>query len=231
MPKSEEAMRKLRSERFARAQAALPEAQRLNNRTDLALRSEKAFAFGTRYRYGAACKWFQQFMEDCHPELYDPKYFETEGGPIYTTETFKAYAVYLSQTKGGRINDKPKVNTIIATLRTLFLLIERRRYCSIPKVHKEDVENFVTDALKDQEGLTTASLAKPLALVEDTSHILSVLYSPAYLATFADMRIVFNMTLFINLMIDAAGRGGDMLFNRGEQQHGKYFSSWEHWLT
>jgi hypothetical protein len=70
--------------------------------------------------------------------------------------------------------------------------------------------------LKDQEGLTTAMLVKPLATAESTRYIFSVLYSPSYLVTFLEMRIVFNITLFINLMVDVANRGGDMLDNPGK---------------
>jgi hypothetical protein len=71
-------------------------------------------------------------------------------------------------------------------------------------------------------------LVKPVALADDTSYILSVLCSTSYLATFTNMRVALNMMLYINLMIDAARRGGDMLLSPGEHQHEKYFSSWKY---
>ena len=225
MPDSKELARKRRSEQFVKTQAALPEDQRLENLSDLALPSERVFALGTIDRHDSARRWFQEFMEDCQPDLYDPKYFETHGSPLYKPETFKAYAVYLSRSRRGLINDKPTVRTILDILATLFTQIERKRRCQMLKADKQDVKNFVENDLKNQEGLTTAILDKPLALANDTSYILSVLCSTTYLATFTNMRIVLNMALYINLMIDAAGRGGDMLFTPGKHQHKKYFSS------
>jgi hypothetical protein len=98
----------------------------------------------------------------------------------------------------------------------LWVQIERNRRSPFLKADKEDIRNFVRTDLKEQEGLTNAMLMKPLAMTEDTSYIFKLLYSTAYLATFLEMRIVFNITLFINLMVDAANRGGDMLDNPGE---------------
>jgi len=214
--KSAADLRKERLERFTKAQAALPEAQRLENRTDLALPSVRAYAYSTNYQHEAACRWFQEFMEACQPELYDQKYFETQGEVMYRPETFKAYTVYLSQTRSGRINDKPSVNTILSMISILFTQIQKKRRCVLLPADKDDVKNFIRNALKNQEGLTTAMLVKPVAFAEDTSYLFSVLYSTAYLATFSEMRIVLNLSLYINLMIDAAGRGGDMLFSPGE---------------
>lgn len=152
-------------------------------------------------------------MKDNLPDQYNEKYFETRGPAIYPPSVFKSYAVYLAQSRPGRINTKIAVTSIISILSQLFTQIERQRRCQLLKVDKDDVQTFVRYDLKDQEGLTTAMLAKPLATAEDTSYIFSVLYSPSYLVTFLEMRIVFNITLFINLMVDAANRGGDMLDN------------------
>lgn len=137
---------------------------------------------------------------------------------MYRPETFKAYTVYLSQTRSGRINDKISVNTILSMISILSTQIQKKRRCVLLQADKDDVKNFITNALKNQEGLTTAMLVKPVAFAEDTSYLFSVLYSVAYLATFSEMRIVLNISLYINLMIDAAGRGGDMLFSPGEWQ-------------
>jgi hypothetical protein len=182
MPRSAEGMHKVRAERFAKTQAALPEAQRLENRTDLALTSERVFAISTERNHEAARRWFQEYMKDCQPELYDSTYFETRGGSIYMLETFKAYAVYLSQTGVGLINDKLTVRTIQTILRDLFVQIERRRSCQFLKADKEDVKNFVENDLKNQEGLTTAMLSKPVVFAEYTFYILSVLYSRDFTA-------------------------------------------------
>jgi hypothetical protein len=77
---------------------------------------------------------------------------------------------------------------------------------------------------KHQEGLAPLMLGKPVALAEFTSFLLSILYLIPYLTTFENMRIVFNITLSINLMIDAAGRGEEMPFNRGEPRKGSLIS-------
>jgi hypothetical protein len=185
----------------------------LENRTDLEAVSVQEYAHYTKYKHASARAWFQEFMKDNLPDQYNEKYFETRGPAIYPPSVFKSYAVYLAQSRPGRINTKIAVTSIISILSQLFTQIERQRRCQLLKVDKDDVQTFVRYDLKDQEGLTTAMLAKPLATAEDTSYIFSVLYSPSYLVTFLEMRIVFNITLFINLMVDAANRGGDMLDN------------------
>jgi hypothetical protein len=178
---------------------------------------------GTMYKHDSACRRFQEFLEDCQPDLYDPKYFETQGGLLYKPETSKAYAVYLSQSRHGLSNEKPTVRSILDILNTLFTQIERKRRCQMLKTDKQDAKNFVENDLKNQEGLTTAMLVKPVALADDTSYILSALCSTSYLATFTNMRTALNMTLYINLMIDATGRGGDMLRSPGEHRHESTF--------
>jgi hypothetical protein len=120
-------------------------------------------------------------MKDYIPEQYNEKYFETRGPAIYPPSVFKSYAVYLAQSRPGRINTKIAVTSITSMLGELFTQIERQRHCQILKVDKDDVKTFVCHDLKDQEGLTTAMLAKPLATAEDTRYIFSVLYSPSYL--------------------------------------------------
>jgi hypothetical protein len=224
MPPPKKSAADKRRERFNEKQASLPESQRLANRTDLELESTKALAFSTKYHHRASKIWFQEFIREHKPDFYDPHYFEITGPLVYGPATFKAYCVYLAQSRTGKINGKLAIQTILSILGKLWTQIQRSRRCQFPAYEKDDVKDFIRNDLKSQEGLTSAMLTKPIAFTNDTSHVFSVLYSPDYLATFSEMRIVFNITLYINLMIDAANRGGDMLHNPGMLE--KYFLSY-----
>jgi hypothetical protein len=164
MPKTAEDKRKEHVKCFAKAQAALPEDQRLENWTDLATPSKRAFVFSTMYSHKVAHRWCQEFMQEYQPKLYDQKYFDTQGCPLYKPENFKTYSVCLEQTKTSCTNDKLAISTIVATVRNLFVQVERKRRCQILKLDKEVVTNFIQSNLRNQEGLTTATLVKPFAL-------------------------------------------------------------------
>jgi hypothetical protein len=213
MPRNKETLAAQRRERFADAQAALPEEERLENRSDLALPASRAYSIGTQRVHRDTEQFFQEFMELTQPTLYDPAYFKTRGPVIYTAEVFKAYCVYLAQTREGRISSKISVHTIISYLATLFGLIGLRRQSAVDRGLAAEVRAFASNDLKEQEGLSFAKWPKPVALHDDTTIVFSVLFSPSYLATFADMRLALNTALFINIMIDCAGRGGDIAFN------------------
>jgi hypothetical protein len=204
---------------FQANQEKLSEAERLDQRNDLVNFSERQLAISTTNRYRWTRQWFQEFLQICEPQHYDPKYFDTPGDVKYGSETFKAFAVYISQSRQGRISDKPCIRTILGMLDDTWRVIVLDRRSQFPNIEKENVRNFVKTDLKNQEGLTTAMHEKPLALRDDTNHLFSTLYSPECLSTFQNMRRVLNLTLWVNLMIDAGNRGGDMLHNSSKSSH------------
>jgi hypothetical protein len=51
---------------------------------------------------------------------------------------------------------------------------------------------------------------KPLAYTEDLIFLVSNLQSPSYLSVFKTMRDVINLALFILVMVDTRGRGGEL---------------------
>lgn len=204
-----------RRERFVAHQASLPKDQRLDIRQDLNQVSSNPLAKWTLRQYRYRREAFLEFLEVCRLEEYDPKFYEKDGHPQYGPEVFKAFAVYLSQSIKGRINGKISILTLTAVLNTTWSLIEKERRCQFLSTDKDNVRNFIRTDLALQEDLSTEMLAKPTAFAADTSHVFSILYNPQFLVTLCDMRRAFNITLFINLMIDAANRGGDMVFRNG----------------
>jgi hypothetical protein len=155
---------------------------------------------------------FLEFLQTCKPDLYDPTYFDQQGPLLYGPEVFKALAVFLAQSRTGRIISKIKVRSLMDFMGSLFGTIRRKRKCAIEQHLRDNIMNFINGELKDQEGLTTAMHVKALAMPDDTSTVFANLYAPAYLATFMSMRDVLNLTLYINLMIDTASRGSDLLY-------------------
>lgn len=77
----------------------------------------------------------------------------------------------------------------------------------------------MTYELQEQENLTKRSLAKPLAHAEDLTLLLARLYSTEYLNTFPIMRNVLKITLFVNLIIDIGGRGGEIALVGSRPEH------------
>jgi len=224
MPSSAAQKRAQREARFAAKQASLPQIERLENRADLEERSQKTYAFSTAYQHRLSKAWFLEFVQLTSPNDFDPNYFEKEG-PLPTPGLIKRYAVYLSQSRVGRINDKISAPSILHMIKQLLTQFERHRRRDFVKADRTDIYNYIRHDLVKQEGLTTLMKPKPICLSEDTTYIMSVLYSPAYLATFSHMRNVLNITLYINLMIDSAGRGGDILHTRGMVFFFFFFSS------
>ena len=118
-----------RREQFVKTQSLLQEEDRQENRRDLTSHSEKPQSEKHKIRNKARRAWFQEYMELCKPELYDPNYFATHGEPLYPIDIFKGYAVYLAQSQEGKIAEKPTVSTILATMKNLLAQIERDRRC------------------------------------------------------------------------------------------------------
>ena len=84
------------SQQIRKSPGVSPKDRRLDNRADIALVSQREYSFAAACTHEAARRLFQGLMEQCQLELYDPKYFKSRGDVVYKAETFKAYAVYLS---------------------------------------------------------------------------------------------------------------------------------------
>ncbi len=77
----------------------------------------------------------------------------------------------------------------------------------------KELRNFVRDDLVKQEAIRTVMHVKAVAHSEDVAFLLSMLYKPSYLNTFGSVRTVLNLTLYMLLVIDLCGHGGEIARN------------------
>ncbi|CAG7558411.1 unnamed protein product [Fusarium equiseti] len=78
---------------------------------------------------------------------------------------------------------------------------------------------FISNDLATQEGLSTAMKSKLSANSEDFSYIVSRLFDAQCLNTFGNMRQVLNLTLYLMLIVDTCGRGGEFVLNAARPKH------------
>lgn len=71
------------------------------------------------------------------------------------------------------------------------------------------MRNFVNNQLATDENLSTRMKTKAVAHSDDLTFIITMLYQPNYLSTFGSMRLVLNLTLYMLLVVDTCGRGGE----------------------
>ncbi|KAI0190467.1 hypothetical protein EV127DRAFT_495163 [Xylaria flabelliformis] len=87
------------------------------------------------------------------------------------------------------------------------------------RVVRHDVFKFVNNELIEQEGLSTAMRPKAVAHSEDLTYLLNRLYDSQYLDTFHDMQMVLNLSLYMCLLVDTCGRGGELAWNTTRPKH------------
>jgi hypothetical protein len=211
-----------RAARFREAQATLTpdelEEQQRQNRTP----SERPIAHTYAYLLRTAVTWFSEFMEDQHPKVANVELsFFTEGAPLSGLTLLGEYARYLVRSRVGRINEKLSVSTVLSYMNCVISVMKRRCRHSNAAIQdtQHEIRKFVQYHLRSQEGITSEMQIKSVAHADDVTFILSKLYEPTYLNSFGSMRVVLNLTLFILLVIDLCGRGGEIAHNHLRPKH------------
>lgn len=206
-----------RAARFAKAQAALPEEKRLENRTDLELPCQKRLSVVTESEYYRAKKWFLEYIQLEHPHINGELFFQRDSPPP-TPAFLKAYAVFVAQSHIGQIGDKLSAWSLGHYIKDTIIILNRERRCRfLTPEQAEDVRSYVKYHLPEEENLSKKKYKKGVAHSEDMTFLLSVLFTPSYLGTFMDMRTVLNTVLYMNLVVDSCGRGGDIAQNPSQK--------------
>ena len=208
-----------RMARFEAAQAALSpeqlELQAQQNRTS----SKPKLSKLTILEHEKSEQWFREFMQHQHPDVDVDQTFFTPGNAVNLTfPVFKEYARYLSRSRLGQLSEKPTVMTIRYYTSMIMEIVERKSLSRLYHIRKE-VHDFVGNELAEQEGLQRLMHPKAVAFSADVTFILSKMYEPQFLATFSNMRTVLNLTLYINLIIDLCGRGGEIARHPLKEKH------------
>ena len=208
-----------RAARFEASQAQLtPEELEVQTDQNRAL-SEKQLSPLTVKEYEKAQTWFTEFMSHQHPEVNVERTFFTPGAAeSLSFPIFKEYARYLCRSRQGQLSDRLSVKTVQYYMAMCIGIIERRSKRRLLEIRHE-VSNFIISDLARQEGLRRQMWTKGVAFTHDVTFILDKLYEPQYLASFRNMRVVLNLTLYINLVIDLCGRGGEIARHPLKREH------------
>ena len=164
-------------------------------------------------------KWFVEFMEDQHPEIQAEDAYLHPGCPEPDRILIQEYARYLARSRVGESGGALAVKTVIGYNKTCLTAMERHPKRQWNHVLRHSFVLFVSDNLLTQEGLSTAMKPKLEANSEDVTYIVSRLFDAQYLNTFGNMRQVLNLTLYLMLIVDTCGRGGEFVFNPARPKH------------
>ncbi|KAH7179549.1 uncharacterized protein B0J16DRAFT_347172 [Fusarium flagelliforme] len=128
------------------------------------------------------------------------------------------YARYLARSRVGKSGGAIAVGTVIGYINSCLTAMQRdgttMESCATPHLRIIFLNDLVT-----QEGLSTAMRPKLPANSEDVTYIVPRLFDAQYLNTFGNMRQVLNLTLYLMLIVDTCGRGGEFVLNPARPKH------------
>lgn len=204
---------------FANAQAALSSAELdMQGKQNEAIAPPSLSAI-TQKEHAASKQWFLEFMNDQHSNVDVESEYFTLGAPLPNVVVLKEYARYIVRSRRGQLSTKVSVKTVQSYMAMIISLIKRACGHRYMEPISQEIDNFIKTVLAPHEGLTTIMHDKPVAHSPDLTFILSKLYDPEYLQTFENMRTVLNLTLYMTMMVDTCGRGGELARNFNHEEH------------
>ncbi|KAI1059224.1 hypothetical protein LB507_003665 [Fusarium sp. FIESC RH6] len=169
--------------------------------------------------FKSARKWFMEFMEDQHPEIQAETAYFQPGCAEPDRILMQEYARYIARSRVGLYGGPLAVNTVIGYINSCISVMERDSKRQFNPELRQTLGRFISNNLVTQEGLSTAMKPKLSANSEDVSYIMSRLFDAQYLNTFGNMRQVLNLTLYLMLIVDSCGRGGEFVLNPARPKH------------
>lgn len=208
-----------RRAKFAAAQAELTleqlEEQKKQNRTP----SNPNWAATTVTMNQYAKRWFIEFLEDQHPDIDAEASYFKPGSRAPSQDLLKEYARYLARSREGFVAEKISARTIQIYIESLFIVLQHEaQHVSLGNLRRE-LYLFTRSNLVKEEDISTKSRPKPLVHGNDLTFIVSQLYNPEFLLRFKEMRTPLNLNLFMLLIVDLGGRGGEIAHNPKRPEH------------
>jgi hypothetical protein len=215
-----------RMDRHQQNESNRPEEQRLLNRQDFDAIAKRFVSNATMIAYARIIGYFETFAVDVlHISKEEAEQYFTEGGPLPCTKMIRRFLFLLAD--GGRVVHGGQISrlTLINYATTFSGAIA---YCNrkVDNCVSEQVYLCVKVNLTDELDLQRNTvLSKPIAYHQDVTVILAALFSPLGLRGFMSMRMVLNVALFINLMVDSCGRAHEVVAS--EKSPNQYLR-WRH---
>jgi hypothetical protein len=132
----------LHLECFRQAQAALDESLDIENRNDLDVTHQKHRMKSTLEQHRAAKQWFIEYLQMQTPQLDPQHYFNAEHPPPDQV-LLKKYAIFMAQSRVGKIADTISVRTLINYVRLLFTVFGIDRGRRLDKALTDDVQAYI----------------------------------------------------------------------------------------
>jgi hypothetical protein len=207
--KQREANRRQREEQHRQNEQARPEDERLLTRTDLEKQSYRFLSRSTLLGYASIIRFFSEFCEDIlHLSRgTGQQYFEPRG-PVPDTKMIRQFLFYLADSSrlGRGLNGMITRRTAESHATSFFGAVS---YCNkkLEKEIRDQVFLWVRYDLTEELKLNKAlGISKPVAHRADLTLVLQMLFSPLGLRQVMSMRVLLNLTIFLNLMVDTCGR-------------------------
>lgn len=189
--------------------------EKLFSRKDVLEYVLKPLARKTDNGHQRAVRLFKTFMREANldPSVYLERSDRSETPSV---ELLKRFLLFRAQTGKGRIAEKLAVDTVLGDLGSLLSALRRASGRSVSLDDKTQLYVYVAYILPQEktdpdERLSKEEYEKPVATQVDVEVLLTTLYTSAtILLSFTSARDVLQMSLWILLMVDCAGRGGDI---------------------
>jgi hypothetical protein len=198
---------------FQKAQASLPKALRLENRNDLDQYHQAEKAASTIAKYRSGKRWFIEYLEFQHPNEDANRFFNPSHSPL-DRSLLKKYVIFMAQSRVGYINDSISVRTLINYTRILFTVLGIDRHCPLEKDTMVDIFHYISNDLIHEYGVSQEQWKKLVAHSKDLTHLMKTLFSASFLGTFSNGRQVINLAIFLHMLVDSSGRGGEIAWDR-----------------
>jgi hypothetical protein len=227
-PKSSRA--EARKQRFKEAEASKSAEERFMNRDDFEDHINKTMSAARLTSIEQMKTWFVEFASHDDIQLcteLDAVQFFEKSGKVITLKIARQFFEYLATSRVGIIvspitgQKHLHVNTLLGYL---YLLVSAAKRCQNP-IDRDVVDrthDWIRYKLDEKKLINRHSEFKHVSMPGDVTTLLHTIFSVKYMATLRNTREVLNLSLVVNMLVDCAGRVGELV--RGKN---KKFLKWK----
>jgi Protein of unknown function (DUF3435) len=200
---------------FDESESRKPPHMRILVRKDLDELVRKTASAEQQRRMKAMLQWFVEFFTEgldkpLGTEAQARDFFRANG-PAMPLKVVRQFFLWIATSRQGQIKSTMSIFSIYSYLRTFFSTIQWYQIRRFEEEVREQVIWWIQQNLTEEASLHRTMKPKPVARVQDVSLLIETLYTPISLCSFSTMRSVLHLDLLINLLIDSAGRIGEIV--------------------
>jgi hypothetical protein len=226
-----------RASRHAENESAREPGQRLMERDDLDVRGRQIYTFRWLRNMDSVMRLWCEFFQAKLDRFDGPSYFKS-GGPRPDRLLLHQFLFWIADTSVGNLYTsshepsamtetyKPTTGTIeryVVVLASCFGYYN----ASLDSDLLKSARLWVRNDLSRELGLNREVKEKPIAYTADVEQLIEAIWSFSGIAVFKNIRAMFNTTLVLNSLIDAASRIGEFIpTDTDSKEKGRYLK-WE----